>query len=111
MQAAADAHVVATAAEAHHFHELADFSSLGGDGWSSQVSTRPPPSAAVGRYDASGARAEAELASFRKAHERRLVAAYRPDELKQARLWIERGLKQHRIKHADAGGRRGVTGS
>ena len=101
-------HVHAAAEAEHHFHEMED--SFGGDCWSKKVPTRPPPAAAVGRYDTSGDHAEAELAAFRKAHERRMQAAYKPDELRQARFWIERGLKQHRIKHADAGGRRGVTG-
>lgn len=93
------------AAEAHHLQDLDDTTS--GDGWSKRVRQKPPPSAAVGQYDSSGDRAEAELAAFKKAHDRRMAAAYKPGELRQARAWIESGLKQHRIKHADASGRRG----
>lgn len=74
---------------------------VGQDRWDdAKVPQRPPPVASAGRWDRDGERADAELAAFKRAHNRRLAAAYTPDEIAKARALINRGLMQGRVLKA-----------
>jgi hypothetical protein len=54
--------------------------------------------AVAGKYDRDGVRADAELAAFKRAHDRRLEATYTAEEIKNARRLIHRGLSAAKTK-------------
>lgn len=87
-------------------HVSSDANPVGMDCWSVKVDTRPPPAAAVGKFDTEGTRADAELAHFRRQHDKRLHEAYSASEVRDARQIIFQGLKAGHIRAKDAGGRR-----